>query len=138
MKAITIHQPWAYAVAHLGKDVENRRWSYKGGVLAVHAGQGWAAEGAAFIAKLGLTLPPSMPKGVIVAVVNVAEVHHAYRCKLECSQWSMPELHHWFLTDVRVLAEPVPCRGAQGIWTVPDDKAALVRQQLGERHHEES
>ena len=27
----------------------------------------------------------------------------------------------WVLTDVVTLAEPVPCKGAQGLWTVPPD-----------------
>jgi activating signal cointegrator 1 len=34
----------------------------------------------------------------------------------------------WLLTDVRPLPEPVPCRGAQGLWNVLGD----VEAQLGE------
>jgi hypothetical protein len=37
----------------------------------------------------------------------------------------------WVLDDVRGLTEPVPCRGALGLWTVPEDVAARVR--LGAR-----
>lgn len=29
----------------------------------------------------------------------------------------------WVLEDVRPLDEPIPCRGAQGLWTVPDEIA---------------
>ena len=30
MKAITVRQPWAYAIMHLGKDVENRTCNIAG------------------------------------------------------------------------------------------------------------
>lgn len=36
----------------------------------------------------------------------------------------------WRLEDVRRLAEPVDCRGAQGLWDVPDDIAAAVRERI--------
>jgi hypothetical protein len=36
----------------------------------------------------------------------------------------------YVLRDVRALAEPVPCRGWQGFWTLPDDVAARVEAQL--------
>jgi hypothetical protein len=33
----------------------------------------------------------------------------------------------WMVADVRPLPEPIPCRGAQGLWTVPDDIDAQLR-----------
>lgn len=36
----------------------------------------------------------------------------------------------WVLTDVRRLPDPVPCRGALGLWTVPVDVAARLAAQL--------
>lgn len=38
----------------------------------------------------------------------------------------------WILADVRPLPEPVPCRGAQGLWTVPADIEAAVLDQARE------
>lgn len=37
MRALTVQQPWAWAIVHGGKDVENRTqaWSYRG-PLAIH------------------------------------------------------------------------------------------------------
>lgn len=32
----------------------------------------------------------------------------------------------WLLDDRRALPEPIPCRGMQGLWTVPDAVAAMV------------
>lgn len=37
----------------------------------------------------------------------------------------------WLLDDVLAI-EPVPCRGAQGLWTVPADVEALVRARVEE------
>lgn len=35
----------------------------------------------------------------------------------------------WVLEDVQVLAEPVPARGALGLWALPDDVERAVRAQ---------
>jgi len=39
LRVLTVRQPWAGAIAHLGKDIENRPqwWAYRGPVL-IHAG----------------------------------------------------------------------------------------------------
>lgn len=41
MRALSIRQPWAWAIIHAGKDIENRSWStsYRGPVL-IHAAKG--------------------------------------------------------------------------------------------------
>jgi hypothetical protein len=43
-----------------------------------------------------------------------------------------PGRYAWLLEDVRQLPTPVPCRGALGLWQVPPDVEAMVRQQLAE------
>lgn len=47
LRAITVKQPWAWAIAHGGKTVENRSrgTSYRG-ALAIHAGLSWSQRGA--------------------------------------------------------------------------------------------
>lgn len=49
MKALTVQQPWAWAIIHGGKSVENRTqlWKYRG-PLAIHAGARWSERGAEF------------------------------------------------------------------------------------------
>lgn len=46
VKVLTVRQPWAWAIAYGGKDVENRTtlWRYRGWVLT-HAGAGWSDRG---------------------------------------------------------------------------------------------
>jgi hypothetical protein len=36
----------------------------------------------------------------------------------------------WAIRNVRRLRNPVPCKGAQGLWTVPAEIEALVLEQV--------
>jgi hypothetical protein len=39
MRALTVRQPWAWAILHAGKDTENRGWSTRyRGPLVIHSG----------------------------------------------------------------------------------------------------
>lgn len=46
--------------------------------------------------------------------------------------WRVPDAVGNVL-DYRPLTSPVPCKGAQGLWTVPPDVAALVRERVERR-----
>lgn len=61
------------------------------------------------------------PKSAIVAVVTIDGYDQR-----QLTGWDVPGAWHWRLRDVVVLARPVPCRGAQGLWTIPAD----VRERL--------
>lgn len=45
-----------------------------------------------------------------------------------CSRWAdqRVDVHHWQLANAVPLDEPVPARGRQGLWTLPDDVEAAV------------
>jgi hypothetical protein len=51
-----------------------------------------------------------------------------------CSQWAVRGQFHITLTKVRPLAEPIPCRGALGLWRLPEDVEKAVRKQLEADH----
>ena len=115
MRALTVKQPWAWAIVHGGKDVENRGWvpttrhTGRAVDLLIHAGRGVddvALEGA----------PPSFPAGVVVAVVAVTSWHRADVCQGRCSPWAEPTGWHWRLTDPRPTPH-VAARGQMGLWT---------------------
>jgi len=80
MKALSVKQPWAWAIFH-GKPVENRTWysNYRG-PLWIHAGYIFDYEGYQWILdnqdKLGIRIPdrPDLfPLGAIVGRVNMIE-----------------------------------------------------------------
>lgn len=127
MHAITVKQPWAAAIAALGKDVENRSWTtnYRGR-LAIHAGKSWDHTGHRAAETLaGQHLPPAAggpawASGALIAVVDLVDVDH---CDGRCSPWAIPDSYHWQLANVRALTTPLPCRGALKLWPVPAELA---------------
>lgn len=139
MQAITVHQPWGTAIARYGKPVENRGWRPParliGGTLAVHAGKQWMPPGDIYPAA---TLPPYdptvYPSGVVLAVVRLAWACAAgyFGDPCECGPWAARDHYHWRFEDRRELPEPVPCRGFQGLWTLPPEVAEKVTAQLTE------
>jgi hypothetical protein len=158
MKAITLTAPWAWAVAHAGKDVENRKTrcpSLLGERIAIHAGVApkaqaegkrdeddfvWIWQRAGVLPAPGGMGPDH---GCIVAVATIVGwvegrsvvSHPDYEAEAVChdgaeSRWFMGPIG-WLLHDVRTLAEPIPARGKQGIWTVGADAEARIIAQIG-------
>ncbi len=125
---LSLYQPWAYAVTHLGKRIENRPWApwarVIGTTIALHATKARVDEhaAAAFIADLIHTLPPldSLPRGAIVGTARVV----GFVTRSDDPWFFGP--YGWQLADVVALPEPIACRGMQGLWPVPPDVAARV------------
>jgi hypothetical protein len=125
MRALSIRQPWAWAILHAGKDVENRSWHNKHtvGVIAVHA-------------SMGLDPLEELPRGVrrrssdelvhgaIVGVVEVVKV--VDNCR---SRWFKGPLG-WLLRHPRPLQQPILCKGALGLWEVPPRVARAIQREL--------
>lgn len=131
MKALTVRQPWAWAIACGGKDVENRSWSTSHrGVLAIHAASRWAPEEASV--EMARRTGAYIVRAPLSAVIAVAELVHVCRPSGECGcgQWAIGGQVHWRLASPRPLAEPVPCNGRPGLWDLPDDVEAAVRDRL--------
>jgi hypothetical protein len=132
MRALSVRQPWAWAIAAQGKDVENRTWrtSYRE-LAAIHASSG--ADSAWQLPSLSLVRSyeaggPSVARGAIVAVALILGCD---QCHGECSPWAAVGQWHWHLGQVRALPEPVPAAGRLGLWAVPPEAAAAVARQLG-------
>lgn len=160
MKGLSLTQPWASLIAIGAKQVETRsRRTWHRSVLAIHAAKGfdddarlacWGAEihgaldPAALVdyrsyADLLMTDPKrfaSLPRGAVVAVATVINcvptevLVHALSDRerafgnYERGRWA------WVLKDVRPLAQPVPCRGALGLWDVPPEVESAIDAQL--------
>lgn len=146
MKALTVQQPWAWAIFN-GKNIENRSqlWSHRG-PLAIHAGFRLAASAMHDPRILGAVagspidsrcrfwslqgdLEPHLVYGAIIGLVEVVDCHPAAGC---CAPWGETEyvefggrprqqIAHLVLENPSLLAEPIPCRGALGLWNVPED-----------------
>lgn len=126
-RALTLHQPWATVIAHHGKRLENRPWkpfaSIIGKRIALHAGKVFDPTVAMFCKdRLGITLRSDVPTGAIVAIATVQGFVtgiHGHK-----SEWYFGP-YAWELADV-IPIDPVPCKGAQGLWSLPLDVRAEV------------
>lgn len=83
--ALSVRQPWAWAIIHAGKDIENRSWNPQNpalrqrGRIAIHAAKGMtkgeyldAAE--LMLDDLGITCPPAaeLLRGGIIGTVEIS------------------------------------------------------------------
>ena len=84
-RAISIRQPWAWAVIHAGKDVENRGAPHQfkaaiGHRLYIHASKGMTAaeyeNAAAFMASIGVRCPQreALQFGGVIGSVFVRDI----------------------------------------------------------------
>lgn len=117
MKALSIRQPWAWAILHAGKDIENRPWPtrYRGEFI-VHAALTYDTDGHwAIEREFGIVLPPmsEMRGGGIVGRVRLVDCVTASESR-------------WFNGPYGfVLADPTPlpfqqCRGMLNFFTITD------------------
>lgn len=127
MKALTLLQPWAWAIIYGGKDVENRSWTTRyRGTLAIHTSKRMTAAAyhaaAQFCALRGLTLPPqtALTFGAIIGTVDLVD------CLPDdpARRWGMPGQMHWIVANPRPCT-PIVMRGALSIWDV--DAATQAR-----------
>jgi hypothetical protein len=147
---LTVRQPWAWAIIHGGKDVENRVRNIAGayrGPVAIHAAQTVATDaltdpniiGAIALTRLfkGAGHPSTFkvsPRGAIIGVAQLVDVHAPHpetRCGGVETRWSMPDHWHLVFDHARALVEPIPFRGALGLRTLDDDTTARVQAALG-------
>ena len=118
--ALSIRQPWAWAIIHAGKDLENRKtlFSHRGLTL-IHASAGMTFDeyddAGHFMNEIGvLDVPPltSLERGGIIGAVEIVD-----SVKESDSPW-------WMGPRALVLRNPrpipfIPCRGtvAPLFWT---------------------
>jgi hypothetical protein len=134
VKALSIRQPWAWAIIFAGKDIENRDWKpanpglrFRGRCL-VHASLGMTlAEYENGLATMhaisethpfpeGATMPPmhELTRGALLGTVDVVDI---------VAKHSSP----WFfgpiglvLREPRPFKQPIPLKGMLGFFDVPD------------------
>jgi hypothetical protein len=126
VRALTVRQPWADAIAHGEKRIENRTkpipYKHLGTTILIHAG---AAEDENAL-PADMVRPWPRHFRAIIAVATLDGCHKDEGC---CRPWGFPGQWHWALKDVRALAYPPrPVRGQLGLWTVDNDTLAAVEQ----------
>jgi hypothetical protein len=138
MKAITIHQPWATLIALGEKEYETRSWPTKyRGPIAIHAGMKLNKEAiqekVIYMAILehGHHVMRDMPQGAIVATAVLEDCIksvetwtdgyvlengvYVYSPEYDFGDFT-PGRYAWKLSNVKMLPEPIPAKGQQGLW----------------------
>lgn len=142
--SISLWQPWATLVAIGAKRIETRSWplSHRG-ILAVHATQKFDPECRALcreepfrscLAAAGYESADSLPRGAVVALVNVTRCRATSRPAFlpggdETFHWVSrlsvqerafgnysPDRYGWDLELVQTIEPPIPATGGQRLW----------------------
>jgi hypothetical protein len=129
MKAITIKQPWAWAIAHGNKDIENRGTNLRcvplGGIIAIHAGKEWDSEAPQQIANITdeefAYTDDKFDRGVIALARFGGNVEESDG--LVSPYFTGPI--GWVLNERKPMAKRLPINGKQGPWEL--DNALLLR-----------
>jgi hypothetical protein len=118
VRVLTVRQPWAWAIVHGGKDVENRSWLTKyRGPLLIHAGSAFDPDGYDTVRELANQPPPApreLLRGAIIGVVELVDCVQDSR-----SGWAISGQWHWALRHPQPLHRAVPCPGRLGLWRPP-------------------
>lgn len=157
MRALTVRQPWAWAIIHGGKDIENRTRNLAGsyrGPVAIHAGLAAFEQhnlgASAHRDAHGSEVPTEIIYGAFIGVVELVDVHECV-CDTDtppnglcCSSpWAefpyldrgdgrgvRPAGHHLVLARPRPLKAPLSARGMLGLWTPSADALDLLQAVL--------
>jgi hypothetical protein len=124
MKAITVKQPWAWAIIYADKDIENRSWRTNlRDTIAIHAG--YNIDDAAVLPR-GVKLPPEsdLVRGAIIGVVDLVGVVEHSRSKWFSGPFG------FVLANARARDRPVPCKGRLTLWDIPATVLRSLRKQL--------
>lgn len=100
MRALTVQQPWAWAIIHGGKDIENRTqlWKYRG-PLAIHAGARLSERGCELVPDLldqadqpdllAQYAATELVYGAIIGTVQLVDVHPAQGYWTRDNEWRL-------------------------------------------------
>jgi activating signal cointegrator 1 len=144
MKALSLTQPWASAIMLGYKKIETRSWYTKyRGLIAIHAAKGFPKHARDFLSNEQTwhhkerPFQYPIPRGVILGVAVITDVLNTEYLEYNISDIELlygdysPYRWGWLLEDIRILPEPIPCKGALGLWNVPEDVAIKIEEDIG-------
>ncbi len=154
MRALTLWRPWTDAILRRGKRVENRRRppprGTVGTTIALHAGKRYEIGDWSFSDSWTPPRDEDCSTGIVgVARIagyldlrNVDDEGRGRRSESVVEESAAARVHSldlnpwwtgpcgWLLDHVVAIGEPIPCRGAQGLWTVPALELEFVKARL--------
>lgn len=128
MKALTLYQPYATAIALGLKKYETRSWatSYRG-PLAIHASvKKLSPEFKKLAERYNIT---NLEYGKIIVICELQDciemtdeiIKHQSTAEKDFGIWT-PGRYAWKLKVLKILKEPIPARGYQMLWNIDLDE----------------
>jgi hypothetical protein len=140
MRGFTLTQPWASLVASGHKRVETRNWrtNYTG-PIAIHAAKGFPKDAQYFASEERAfgRITGNVPLSAIVAVGRLIGCRFTQDVAAQLTVLERrlgdytPGRYAWFLSDIVALPEPMPCRGALGLWYLSAEITEQLQERLG-------
>lgn len=142
MKCLSVRQPWAWAIIHGGKDIENRNWKtdYRG-LVAIHAGKqfdmgrgDWNAYSTGIYGEPWHTMARGYNKqdqhvlGAIIGVVEVVGCTPSYACDSPWKAGPDPDYFCWNLRNPVALKESIPLKGQLGLFNLPREIISMIKE----------
>lgn len=143
MKSLSLWQPWASmlfvkeASGYPVKRDETRHWPTNiRGRIAIHAAktkEGSKDIDALDLAPFGLSYD-TMPFGALIGTVNLVACHNTERIRSQRTDANLywgnygPGRYAFEVKDVKLFPSPLPYRGMQGFFDVPDSVLAQLAE----------
>jgi hypothetical protein len=134
MLALTVKDPWAWAIFHAGKDFENRDWPWPTSIalpcrILIHTSKYVTRDeyrfAVACIWEVSGREPPAIQdisRGLIIGAATVT------RCVTDDDSVWFGGVYGFALERAVLLPRPIGCAGARRLWTVPRDVELQVRE----------
>ncbi len=131
--ALSVRQPWAWAIISGGKDVENRDWRQPNpglkfrGRVAIHASSGMTRDEYDSVMPQGAPpIPPPhlLVRGAIIGHVQIMDIIRDPGHKMITSAWFHGPVGLMLHDPVAI--EPIPCSGALGFFKWRDRMTSAV------------
>lgn len=147
LKAISLWQPWASLWLTDKKPHDTRHWQTPHrGWLAVHAAKKFVKDvdgdlDEILTSEFGNHWGQDLPTGAIIGAVDLISCLRMSMTKPEheddeiCGNWS-PERFAWKAGPTVKLADPIPYRGQQGMWTIPAAEIQSLIDQIAREYPE--
>jgi hypothetical protein len=136
--ALSVRQPWCWAIFFAEKDIENRTWAtdYRG-PLWIHASKTYDHKGAEWLArKFGERIPgpDDLPLGAIVGRVDLVDCSQSLPVDEngEENSWAIPGQFFWKLVEA-FPCTPIPYKGQLGLFKFELDAPQPPPQHLRDR-----
>jgi hypothetical protein len=133
INCLSVKNPWAYAIMHLGKNIENRtRGTTYRGKLYIHASQSIDPVGWKALCDIGNQLGRIYPDLTFFeandncgCILGFVELYEISRGGITSNPWGEVDKSHWYLRDPMILKTPIPTKGKLGIWQYEVDEDQL-------------